>query len=87
MRNFNPISIKAAKQKNPLVLAYLGDTVYDLFTRSYEVLRGDLHVNELNRKVIGHVNAAAQAAAVDKLTLLEDEKEVFRRARDRCQTI
>lgn len=70
--------------KNPLVLAYIGDTVYDLFVRTSRVKASGEHVNLLNRWVCGVVNARAQAEAADKLLpmLLEDEADIYRRGRN-----
>ena len=70
--------------KHPLVLAYIGDTVYDLYMRTEAVRQSDANVNALNRTVCAKVNARAQAQTVDKLLplLQEEEKEVYRRGRN-----
>ena len=47
----SPISKQEARMKNPLVLAYIGDTVYDLFVRTSRVKASGEHVNLLNRWV------------------------------------
>ena len=74
------IEDREAAQKNPIVLAYLGDTVYDLYVRTALVKRFGLHVNELNAKAAGIVNARAQALASDRLAALLTE--IFRRGRN-----
>ena len=78
------IEDREAAQKNPIVLAYLGDTVYDLYVRTALVKRFGLHVNELNAKAAGIVNARAQALASDRLAALltAQETEIFRRGRN-----
>jgi ribonuclease-3 family protein len=78
------VSEQAARMKNPLVLAYIGDTVYDLYVRSYYVKDSGEPVNLLNRRVCALVNAHAQAAAADRLlpALSEEEADVFRRGRN-----
>jgi len=68
----------------PLSLAYVGDTVLDLFVRTRLVTETSLHPKELHQKASGVVNAAAQAKMVKALMedLTEEEKEVFRKARN-----
>ena len=78
------IEDREAAQKNPVVLAYLGDTVYDLYVRTALVKQFCLHVNELNAKAAAIVNARAQALASDRLAALltPQETEIFRRGRN-----
>ena len=78
------IEDREAAQKNPIVLAYLGDTVYDLYVRTALVKQFGLHVNELNAKAAAIVNARAQALASDRLVALltPQETEIFRRGRN-----
>lgn len=78
------IDSREAGLKNPIVLAYLGDTVYDLYVRMALVKRTQLHVNELNHRAAGVVNAHAQAQAAERLTEIftEQEAEIFRRGRN-----
>ncbi len=80
----SPISRTEARMKNPLVLAYIGDTVYDLYFRMLAVKSSGACVNILNKEVSGKVNARAQSAAAalieDKLT--EEEEGVFHRGRN-----
>ena len=81
---------ETVRMKNPLVLAYIGDTVYDLYMRTKAVKESDAPVNILNRKVTGQVNARAQSAAVDKLMegFSEAEADIFRRGRNaKCGTV
>ena len=77
------IEDKEAAQKNPIVLAYLGDTVYDLYVRTALVKQFGLHVNELNAKA-GIVNAKAQSQASERLAGLftQQEAEIFKRGRN-----
>ena len=78
------IEDREAAQKNPIVLADLGDTVYDLYVRTALVKQCGLHVNELNAKAAAIVNARAQALASDRLAALltPQETEIFRRGRN-----
>lgn len=72
----------------PLNLAYLGDTVYDLYVRSYLVHACPLTVNDLHRQASFHVCAAAQARAYHKIegVLTEQETDIFRRGRNAHST-
>ncbi|MDF2520202.1 MAG: hypothetical protein K0R84_830 [Clostridia bacterium] len=69
---------------NPLVLAYIGDAVYDTFVRSLLVSGGSMQVAKLHKRAIGYVQAKAQAAIIEKLhdTLTEDELDIVRRGRN-----
>ena len=62
-----PMSEEAAALKNPLALAFIGDTVWDLLVRR-RLLTTAARVNALHRQATSMVNAGAQANA---LTLLE----------------
>ena len=71
---------------NVLVLAYMGDTVYEDYIRKYLINKGIGNVNDLQTKSIEYVSAKAQAKFMDKLInnniLLEDELNVYKRARN-----
>ena len=66
-----------------LELAYLGDTIYDLYVRSHLVNRGG-KVGALHRRAVRHVCAHAQSEALGRLegALTETEAGVCRRARN-----
>lgn len=75
-----PMSPEEARGKNPLALAFMGDTIWDLLVRQ-ELLRTSLRVNDLNRNASARVNAGAQAKAFNRVepALTEDERDVARR--------
>ena len=75
-----PLSITEAKLKNPLALAFMGDTVWDLLTRQ-RLLTSQAHVNALHKQAIQQVNAGAQAQAAARIEphLTEAEQDIFRR--------
>lgn len=79
-----PIGEKQARMKPPLVLAYIGDTVYDLYVRTGKIKTRSAGVGALHKEVSGIVNAGAQAKAADKIMdmLSEQERDVFRRGRN-----
>ena len=70
-----------------LELAYLGDTIYDLYVRSHLVNRGG-KVGALHRRAVRHVCAHAQSEALGRLegALTEAEAAVARSARNAHQS-
>lgn len=74
------------KEINVLVLAYLGDTVYENYVRKYLINLGIANVNDLQKKAINYVSASNQAKFITQLLdnsfLTDEELDVFRRARN-----
>ncbi len=72
------------QQLSPLVLAYVGDAVYEVYIRSYLLSREILKVNMLHKEAIQYVRARAQALALEKLMdgLTEAETSIVRRGRN-----
>ncbi len=69
---------------NPLVLAYIGDAVYELYVRIYIAKEGTVKTNALHRASISFVSAKAQAnilAGIEE-NLSEDEANIVRRGRN-----
>lgn len=71
---------------NSLVLAYLGDAVYEEYIRIYLINKGINKVNDLQKESINYVSARRQAYFLDKmleLSFLNDEEiDVVKRARN-----
>lgn len=69
---------------SPLVWAYVGDAVYELYIRSYLVSTTKLNPHKLHIEAINYVKAGAQAKILEELMeeLTDEEKEVVRRARN-----
>ncbi len=67
-----------------LVLAYIGDAVYELAVREHLVSSGLARVNQLHGESVKYVNAGAQAKALHALEgrLNEEETAVMRRGRN-----
>jgi len=67
-----------------LVLAYVGDAVYELAVRSLLVADGRVKVGQLHKEAVNYVSAAAQAEALRVLegNLTEEEAAVMRRGRN-----
>ena len=70
-----------------LELAYLGDSVYDLYVRARLVREGG-HVRAMHRAAVSQVCSHAQAQAFARVegSLTERERDVARRARNAHQT-
>ena len=54
------ISVKQARELNPLVLAYIGDGAHTLYVRTKELKKTTGKVDKLHVAVTSQVNAAAQ---------------------------
>ena len=69
-----------------LVLAYLGDAVYELYIREYLINQGINNVNELQTKSIDYVSAKSQRNILEKLIntnlLTHEELEIVRQGRN-----
>ncbi len=74
------------KEINSLVLAYIGDTVYENYIRHFLVYKGIGNVNELQKEAVKYVSAVAQAKAIKKMLennfLTEEEIIIFNRVRN-----
>ena len=72
--------------KNMLVLAYLGDSVYELYIRKHLIDKGISKVNELQKESIKYVSAKSQAnylnELIDKYMLNEEEFNIVKCARN-----
>lgn len=71
-----------ASLPSPMALAYLGDARHTLFVREMLVSEGLSKSGDLNREALRYVTAEAQARMARFLEpkLLDDERDIFRRA-------
>lgn len=69
---------------SPLVLAYIGDAVYELIIRTIVVNHGNCPVNFMHRKSSSLVKASAQAEMIQLIMeeLTEKEMAVYKRGRN-----
>ena len=71
---------------NVLVLAYLGDTIYENYIRRYLINSGIGNVNDLQKNATNYVSAVNQAKflteMMDSNFLIEEELDVVKRARN-----
>lgn len=83
LREFAPMTPEEARLMNPLQLAYMGDTVWELLIRSRAMARR-LTVRHMHQAAVSGVNAQAQARALERIAaeLTEAEADVVRRGRN-----
>lgn len=70
---------------SPLVLAYIGDTIYESYIREYLIRKNiNKKVNDLHKSAIKYVNAKAQATVMHEIEeeLSEDELRIYKRGRN-----
>lgn len=69
---------------NPLVLAYIGDAVYEVYIRQYVISGGNHRPNHLHKASTGYVSAKAQSKLLDALMpmLTEEEIDMVKRGRN-----
>ena len=69
---------------SPLVWAYIGDSVYELYIREHLVQTTNLKPHNLHIKTIKYVKAQAQADRLKKIEeiLTDEEKDIVRRTRN-----
>ena len=71
---------------NSLVLAYLGDTIYENYVRRYLISKKIGNVNDLQTASINYVSAVNQAKFLQKLMddnfFSEEEINIIKRARN-----
>lgn len=64
-----------ASQMNPLVLAYIGDGVYELLIRQHLASTANHRPNQIHKLATRFVSAKAQAAVLERLLPLLSEEE------------
>lgn len=69
---------------SPLVLAYVGDAVYELYVRTLLVSSENCPVAALHKKSVSYVKAKAQSDILEKImdSLTEEEQDIVRRGRN-----
>ena len=71
------------RELNPLQMAYVGDTVHDLYVRSMLLSRG-MTVGKMHKQAVRMVSAGAQARMLEAIEseLCEAEADIARRGRN-----
>ncbi len=77
-------SAKDIKALNALTLAYIGDSVYDLYVRNHLICTADYKTGKLHLMAIKHVSAGAQAKAFDTIENMftDEEADIIQRAKN-----
>ncbi len=73
---------KEINMMSPLTWAYVGDSVYEMYVRTYLSNTTNLNPHKLHILSIKYVKASAQAYILSKLELTDEEKEIARRGRN-----
>ena len=84
MFNLSNVDKNQVHLLNPLVLAYIGDAVYELNIRTKVIDKGNIKTSNMHRRSIEYVRAKSQAEAIDRIMekLTEVELDLVRRARN-----
>ncbi len=71
-------------QLNGLTLAYLGDSIYEVYIRETLLKKGYTKVEKLHNEAIKYTSAKGQKEALDKIrnVLTELEMNIFKRGRN-----
>jgi ribonuclease III family protein len=69
---------------SPLVLAYAGDAVYELYIRTLLLSQGNAPVHKLHKRSVAFVKAKAQSEIIHRLMelLTPEEQDIVRRGRN-----
>ncbi len=72
------------REYSPLVLAYLGDAVYELFIRTLVLSEGNAPVCKLHKLSTQYVKAGAQSDIIHRIleSLTPEEQDIVRRGRN-----
>lgn len=83
IRGYEPFTRRDALMMNPLQLAFLGDTVWDMMTRTRLVYEKQ-SVHHMHEHAVAEVNASAQAESLKRMEpwLTGEEAELVRRGRN-----
>ena len=67
-----------------LSLAYIGDSVYEVYIRTRLLENGDIRFKDLHRSAKNYLSAKAQCAIINNIMdfLSEDEISIFKRGRN-----
>ena len=76
--------LQDAKMLSPLVWAYVGDSVFELYIRTHLINNSNAKPHKLHLETIKYVKAEAQANFLNEIweRLTEEEQEIFKRGRN-----
>ena len=84
LMNLKSMDEEELKTMSPLVFAYIGDALYEIYVRTYITNKYRAKVNELHKISTGFVKASAQSKVVHALedNLTENEWKVVKKGRN-----
>lgn len=72
--------------ENPLVMAYMGDTVYEQYVREYLIRSGLVKIGDLQQRSLDYVSAKSQRRHLERLEnanfLTEEEIDIVKWGRN-----
>ena len=76
--------LQDVKMLSPLVWAYIGDSVYEIFIRNHLINKSNAKPHSLHIETVKYVKAKAQVKTLEKIksNLTEEEKDIVRRGRN-----
>lgn len=86
----SPWEKQEVRRLNPLVLAYIGDAIYEIYVRKYLILTQKTLVNQLHKSAIQFVKAESQSFIIHHIMgdLTQEEQIILKRGRNsKSQTI
>ena len=80
----NPVDENTLREYSPLVLAYIGDAVFELMVRTNIVAAGRRRIKDIHLDAVAMVNADSQADIIRNIIdeLSEAEQDIVRRGRN-----
>lgn len=86
MENGTLLNNRNLIEVNPLVLAYIGDSLFETFIREQNINKGICKIKDLSKETLKYVNAKSQSyflnIILDNNLLKEDEIDIVKRARN-----
>lgn len=84
MLTHNPVEESSLKEYSPLVLAYIGDAVFELAVRTRIAEGGPRRIKDIHLDTVALVNADSQADIIRNISpeLSEAEQDIVRRGRN-----
>ena len=78
----SPLTKEQVLEINPVSLAFVGDSIHTFFVRNNVVKFSKLMIGKQHILAIKYCKANYQSKILDSLELLDEEKEISRRARN-----
>jgi ribonuclease III family protein len=84
IRNELNLTDKDINQLSPLVLAYIGDSIFEVFIRTSMLVDTTASVHKLHKRSIEFVKAKAQSDKIHRILefLTDEEQNIVRRGRN-----